>query len=73
MERYLLQQSDKPGHWVCTDQENLIVCVFKEHQFNETQEMTTLENFDPNNFMKLATYMREMGDWLFENHYDKIF
>ena len=35
--------------------------------------MTTLENFNPNDFMKLARYMREMGDWLNENHYEKIF
>lgn len=48
-------------------------CVFEEHKFNDTQKFTTLENFDPANFMYMTRYLREMGDWLRENHYDKIF
>jgi hypothetical protein len=72
-ERYILQPSEKLNHWVCTDQENKIVCVFENHKFNETQKVTTLEDFNPDNFMKLARYMREMGDWLRDNHYEKIF
>ena len=72
-ERYILQPSEKPNHWVCTDQENLIVCTFENKKFNDTQKMTMLENFNPDNFMNLSKYMGEMGDWLRENHYEKIF
>ena len=74
MGRFLLQESQmKENHFVCTDTEHLIVCVFEKHRFNETQEVTTLENFDTKDFMKLATYLREMGEWLRKNHAEKLF
>ena len=72
-ERYILQPSEKPNHWVCTDTENLIVCTFENKKFNDTQKITTLGNFNPANFMNLAKYAGEMGDWLRKNHYEKIF
>jgi len=72
MDRFLLQPSSTPGQWVCTDVENSIVCTFKEGAFNETQNARTLNDFDPKNFALLAKYMREMGDWLAENHPQKI-
>lgn len=73
MSRYILQPSDKEGYFVCTDQENKIVCVFENHNYNENQEFRMIEDFDPANFQRLAEIAREMGDWLRENHYDKIF
>lgn len=72
MDRFILQPSSTPGKWVCTDVENSIVCTFKERAFNETQNVTTLNDFDPRNFMLLAKYMCEMGDWLAKNHPDKL-
>ncbi|MEI6752360.1 MAG: hypothetical protein WCK78_04260 [Paludibacter sp.] len=73
-DRFLLQKSElKQNHWVCTDRENLIVCTFENHKFNETQKFDVLENFNSDNFMQLARIMREFGDWLSENHYDKVF
>ena len=71
--RYTIQKSDSPGKWVCTDTENLIVCVFADHDFNESQKMTMLEDFNPDNYKLLARLMSEMGDWLNKNHSDKIF
>lgn len=71
--RFLLQKSEKPNYWVCTDTENLIVCVFKNKNFNGDQNFTLLEDFDPEKYMLLAQLAREMGDWLKENHYEKIF
>lgn len=73
MPRYKLQPSETPNKWVCTDTENLIVCVWEDKKFNDTQKMTTLKDFDPANFMKVARFMREMGDYLRKNHYSKIF
>lgn len=70
---YILQASEKPNYWVCTDTENLIVCIFENKNFNDNQNFTTLENFNPDNFMKLAEMARLMGDWLRANHYDKLF
>ncbi len=74
MERFILQPSElKPGAWVCTDTENMIVCTFENHKFNDTQKMNMLEDFNPDNYMKLARIMRELGDWLNENHPEKVF
>ena len=75
MEDYsTLQPSElQQNSWVCTDTENLIICTFENHKFNNTQKFTMLEDFDPDNYMAVARIMREFGDWLSENHYEKIF
>ena len=71
--RFLLQPSTKPGHWVCTDTENNIVCVWKEHEFNDTQVITMLDDIPSDRYAEVAHWMTEMGEWLRENHYDLIF
>lgn len=71
--RFLLQPSEKPNHWVCTDTENNIVCVWKEHEFNDTQEVTMLDDIPSDRYAEVAHWMTEMGEWLRENHYDLIF
>lgn len=72
MERFIIQASQtQPDGWVCTDQENGIVCRFKEHQFNETQKFTFLEDVEEPAPQIIATALREMADWLRANHYDK--
>ena len=72
--RFIIQHSElKPEYWVCTDTENLIICTFENKNFNDNQEFKELENFDPANYMQLAKIVREMSDWLRENHYDKVF
>jgi hypothetical protein len=71
--RFIIQKSEKPGYWVCTDTDNKIVCVFEQGNYNDNQEFTTLEDFNPADFMQMARFAREMGDWLRENHYDKLF
>lgn len=66
--------SEKEGWWVLTDTENLVVIRFEQHKFNETQQVTLLNEAD---FMSLpgspatriATVMREMGDWIARHHY----
>lgn len=70
---YKIEKSTSPNKWVCTDLTNKIVCVFEDKKFNETQKMTELEDFNNSDFMKIPTIMREMGDWLFENHKEKLF
>ena len=76
-ERFILQPSQmKPNHFVCTDTQNAIVCVFENHKFNETQHFTLLngDTFKTaDEAMSFATYMREMGDWLVMEHPEKIF
>lgn len=75
-QRFILQPSQEPGFWVATDTEHGMVVKFKEHMFNETHHPTLLngEAFPTvEEALRYATYMRELGDWLAENHRDIIF
>lgn len=74
MPKYILQKSDKrPLGWVLTDTENLIVCRFTEGRFNDTQQITLLEDADPSLALAMPRIMREMSEWLAENHYEIVF
>lgn len=72
--RFKLEQSqDLPGWWVLTDIDNLIVIKFKEHEFNETQRITVLEESmfvnrtDCAN--ELAHIASEMGNYMLTHYY----
>lgn len=72
--KYLLQKSnDNPEWWVVTDTENGVVCRFKEGAFNETQKFTPLNDMDFDAMFRLAGIVREMSDWLAENHRNLLF
>lgn len=69
--RYIVKESEAPGWWVATDTEYLIVIRFQEHLFNETQEVTLLENSSLT-ASEAARVMREFGDYMVKNHLDII-
>lgn len=72
-ERFVLQPSQEPGFWVATDTEHLIVIKFQEHRFNETQKITLLNGdkfASDEEALRVATYLRELADWLRDNHYN---
>ncbi len=77
--QYKLEKSkERAGWWVCTDTINLIVCRFKEHEFNETQETTLLDDsmwqpIMPEDIKVLAGMSRSLAEWLRQNHYDLVF
>lgn len=73
-ERFLLQESKELNYWICTDKINKIVIKFKHKMFNQNQKVTPLEDFD---FEKIgvtgiARILQEIGDWLNENHPEKL-
>lgn len=74
MERFVLKKSqDLPGWWVLTDTENLVVIKFKEHEFNDNQKVTFIDD-DQSVIEKLgaqgiARVLREMGDYMFSHWY----
>lgn len=74
MRRFILEKSqDLPGWWVLTDAENLVVLKFKEHEFNESQQVTFIDD-DQSVIEKLgaqgiAQILREMGDYMFTHWY----
>jgi hypothetical protein len=72
--RFIIQEAkQKPDAYVCTDTENGIVCQFDAHKFNDTQKFTFLEDVTQPDALAIARLMREMGDWLAQNHYEKVF
>ena len=78
MNRFKLEKSkDLPGWWVLTDTENLIVCKFEEHDYNDTQRISVLEDSkfigDPDCANKLTSIMAEMGDYMFSHWYSIAF
>ena len=76
MERFIIKPSWEKGSWVATDTLHGVSVKFKEHKFNDTQEVFLAEgkHFDNvEDALKVATYMREIADWLNANHSDKVF
>lgn len=73
MERFILQPSqEQENWWVLTDTENQIVVRFENKRFNETQQVTMLEDVETPNPLVIARMMREIGDYLALNHRDKV-
>lgn len=73
MGRFKLERSKGKGWWILTDTENLVVIKFKEHEFNENQLVTFL-NDDKSVIEKLGTQgiarvLHEMGDYIFTHWY----
>ena len=71
--RFKIEQSkNKPNHWVCSDFENKIVCIFEDGRYNDTQRFEVLDDTATLSANELARAVREMADWLRDNHYDKV-
>lgn len=72
--RFKLEKSElKPNHWVCSDLQHQVVCVFEHGNFNDNQETIILdENMKPDPLF-VARVVNEMAAWLQDNHYDKLF
>lgn len=72
MNKYKLEKSkEQQGWWVVTDTINMIVVKFQEGKFNETQKVTLINGDDVASMedaMKQVKALREMADWLVENH-----
>lgn len=74
MKRFRLEKSqDQPGWWVLTDAENLVVLKFKEHEFNESQQVTFIDDdqsvIEKLGAQRIAQILREMGDYMFTHWY----
>lgn len=60
--------SGKDLMWTVTDNENGIAIDFREGLFNESQEVKLLTEFTYGDAPRMARIMREIGDWVAENH-----
>ena len=66
-ERFELS-SGKDLMWTVTDNESGIAIDFREGLFNETQEVKLIAEFTYGDAPRMARIMREIGDWMAENH-----
>lgn len=57
----------KPNTWVLTDLENMWVCTFEENKFQKTQHFVDVKEEQDTDPGKIATIMREFGEWLANN------
>lgn len=74
MGRFKLEKSqDLLGWWVLTDTENLVVVKFKEHEFNESQKITFIDDdksvVERLGAQGIARILSEMGDYMFSHWY----
>jgi len=70
MERFTLNKATEPGWWLVADTQNGVVIKFKEHQFNDTQEVKMTDECKEKSVSDLARIMREIGDWMANNYYN---
>lgn len=69
---FTLQKSEKESYWVATHKKANIVVEFKEGKFNDTQKVTNIYDFEPSEYGKIPAYMRQLSDWLAQNHSDLL-
>lgn len=77
MDCVLQKSNERPGWWILSDRDNLIVIRFKEKQYNETKEVVFLidhEDYEaiipdsPEYFHADKYKYVCMLDWLITNH-----
>ena len=76
MEKFKLEKSqDLPGWWVLTDTENLVVLHFEEHNFNDNQKVSALNDniIQKLGVQGLSRILREMGEFMVRYHGDIAF
>lgn len=59
--------------WTVSDAESGVSIEFREGLYNETQKVNVPNNMQGNDVMKMASIMREIGDWMAENHSEVAF
>ena len=80
MARYkITRHNERNDWWQCEDVENGLIMTWHDHHFNDEQEAQltdeaherVLKSAAPE--MVAAKLLREMADWLGQNHSDKVF
>ena len=72
--RFSLQPSEKEGFWIARDNEAGITIEFRENNYNEEQNVTLdNQNVTEEDAQRMATALRELGEWLNVEHPYLIF
>lgn len=54
--------------WTVSDAESGVSIEFREGLFNETQKVNVPDSMQGSDAMKIASVMREIGDWMVQEH-----
>lgn len=72
--RFVLQKSaTRPNGWVVTDTVHNVVLQFTEGNFNDSQEVTLLNEHEDYDWGALARFAREIGEWVNRYHAELCF
>lgn len=66
-ERFILNAGENLM-WTVIDAESGVSIEFREGLFNETQKVSVPDDMQDSDAMRVASVMREIGDWMAENH-----
>lgn len=69
----LVPSQEKENWWVLTDKENGVVVRWEDGKYNETQITTDIYDNPPEDYVRLAGVMKDIGDWLVRYHSSKCF
>ena len=79
-ERFTMHRLWKKGWWRCKDNEHGLFMDWQEHHFNDIQEAgmskeahAEIEKTEKQPEQAIATWLREMAEWLRTNHAEKVF
>lgn len=56
--------------WTVSDAESGVSIEFREGLFNKTQKVSVPDSMQGSDAMKVARIMREIGDWMAQEHAD---
>ena len=56
--------------WTVSDAESGVSVEFREGLFNETQKVSVPDSMQGSDAIKVASIMREIGDWMVQEHAD---
>ena len=78
-DRYTIRRLWRKGWWRCEDTEHGMTFDWLEHHFNDQNEARMSEECrkaiskEAQPELLIAQWLQEMGDWLRENHPEKVF
>lgn len=72
--RYIIQPSStQPDSWVLADTISGVVVRFEDGRYNDTQQVTILEDRPKPSSGKWAEIMKDLGEWAARHHGSKCF
>ncbi len=74
MERFTIDKNpDKALHWDCTDHESGLIGTFEYQRFCSSLVIKSPIGVCMPDYLDVQKIIKDMGNWLIDNHRDKFF